>query len=69
MVPLVQLSVKVASNSVPTKVYWQRPGSVSRVPSGVQVISGSSLSSTIIVKEPQRTIDSSTHPAPSSPLI
>src|SRR5690606_11848881 len=48
MLPSVQLSVNVASNSVPTTVYSHTPGSVSLVASTIQVITGASLSSTVI---------------------
>src|SRR5690606_37950699 len=51
IVPSEQLSVKVASNSVPTTVYSHKPASVSRVAFGTQVIIGSSLSSTVITVE------------------
>ena len=47
MLPLVQLSVKVASNSVPITVYSHSPRSVSRVSSATQIITGSSLSKTV----------------------
>src|SRR5690606_40270995 len=48
MLPSAQLSVNVASNSVPTIVYSHTPASVSRVASAAQVIIGASLSSTVI---------------------
>src|SRR5690606_9774177 len=48
MLPSAQLSVNVASNSVPTIVYSHTPASVSRVASATQVIKGASLSSTVI---------------------
>src|SRR5690606_3052581 len=51
IVPLVQLSVKVASNSVPTTVYSHKPASVSRVAFGTDRKIGSSLSSTVITVE------------------
>src|SRR5690606_41313936 len=50
LVPLVQLPVHVASNSVPTTVYWQRPRSVSRGASATQVITGASVSLTVTSK-------------------
>src|SRR5690606_11035490 len=48
MLPSAQLSVNVASNSVPTIVYSHTPASISRVASATQVIIGASLSSTVI---------------------
>ena len=48
IVPSAQLSVNVASNSVPTTVYWHTSKSVLRVALGMQVITGSWLSSTVI---------------------